>query len=282
VTKAEPITDACAHHGEGPIWDTHHKCVRWVDMLNGDVLSLPVANGRVDRVHVGSVAAAIRPRVNGGLVVAVERGFALLDTDTGEVITLPEVWSDPSVRMNDGACDPQGRFYCGSMAYDNAPGRGALYRLDLDRTVTPVLTGVTISNGLAWRADGRTALYTDSPTGSIDELQFDAETGTFTARRPAIAIDIDGAVPDGIALDDDGGVWVALWGGGAVHRYDASGQLDAVVEVPVRQVTACALDGDGHLYVTTSAEGDEGNPAAGALYLADVGVGAPAIAPFAG
>src|SRR5262249_31766923 len=144
----------------GPIWDGVASCVRWVDMLNGDVLSM-TTDGTVSRRHVGTVAAAIRPRAQGGLVVGVERGFALLDSALATVTPLPEVWSDPCVRMNDGACDPQGRFYCGSMAYDNAAGRGALYRLDPDHTVATVLTEVTISNGLAWRADGRTALYVD-------------------------------------------------------------------------------------------------------------------------
>jgi sugar lactone lactonase YvrE len=278
--RAEQLTDACTHHGEGPIWDAANACVRWVDMLNGDVLSLHSPDGHVDRRHVGSVAAAIRPRVNGGFVIAVERGFALLDADSS-LLTLPEVWSDPTVRMNDGACDPQGRFYCGSMAYDEAPGRGALYRLDPDRTVSPVLTGVTISNGLAWRADGATALYVDSPTRRVSELDFDADTGTFGARRIRITIEVDGAVPDGIALDRDGGVWVALWGGGVVHRYDARGVLDAVVELPVRKVSACALDFDGRLYVTTSAEGDA-NPVAGALFCADVGVSGAPIGAFAG
>lgn len=279
--RAEQITDPCTHHGEGPIWDDHAQCVRWVDMLEGDVLSMAPSGGCVSRVHVGSVAAAIRPRAHGGLVVAVERGFALIDA-AGEIDTLPEVWSDPRVRMNDGGCDPQGRFYCGSMAYDTAPGRGALYRLDPDRTVTTVLTDVTISNGLAWRSDGGTALYVDSRTSRVDELDFDADAGTFTGRRPAITIDVEGAVPDGIALDTEGGVWVALWGGGAVHRYDASGALDAVIDLPVRQVTACALDPEGRLFITTSAEGDDENPIAGAMFCADVDVGGAPIGAFAG
>jgi sugar lactone lactonase YvrE len=282
VTTAEQITDACAQHGEGPIWDASAGCVRWVDMLNGDVLSMLPPDGAVTRLHVGSIAAAIRPRVNGGLVVAVERGFALLDPGATEVLALPEIWSDPTVRMNDGACDPQGRFYCGSMAYDAAADRGSLYRLDPDRSVATVLTGVTISNGLAWRAGGETALYVDSPTGRIDELEFDADDGTFTRRSPAIAIEVDGAVPDGIALDADDGVWVALWGGGAVHRYDGHGALDEVIELPVRHVTACALDPDGRLFITTSTAGEEGDSVAGALFSADVGVAGAPIGAFAG
>ena len=277
---AEQIVEACAHHAEGPIWDERAQRIRWVDMLRGDVLSMPFAGGEVERLHVGAVAAAIRPRANGGLVVGVERGFALVDA-ANEVTALPEVWSDPTVRMNDGACDPQGRFYCGSMAYDEARGRGVLYRLDPDLTVEAVLSGVTISNGLAWRADGATALYVDSPTGRIDELDFDVN-GTFTGRRPAVTIAVDGAVPDGLALDRENGIWVALYGGGAVHRYNERGALDAVIELPARNVTACALDPAGDLFDTTSADGDEDNPAAGALFRAEVGVAGLPVGAFAG
>jgi sugar lactone lactonase YvrE len=280
--KAEPITGAVAHHGEGPIWDERGQRVRWVDMLRGDILSMDPTDGAVERLHVGAVAAAMRPRASGGLVVAVERGFALLAAD-GRLETLPEVWSDASVRMNDGACDPQGRFYCGSMAYDMAPGRGALYRLDPDRSVTTVLTDLTISNGLAWRADGATALYVDSPTRGVDLLDFDAATGTLSNRRPFVTIEVEGdVVPDGIALDGDGGVWVALWGGSAVHRYDERGRLSEVVDLPVRHVSACALDPDGRLYVTTSADGGDTDAHAGALFAAEVGATAAPIGAFVG
>ena len=282
MIQPEQITDSCAFHAEGPIWDPIGECLRWVDMLAGDVLSMQPSDGKISRVHVGSVAAAIRPRERGGLVVAVERGFAVLGPDLHDVTTLPEVWSDTTVRMNDGATDPQGRFYCGSMAYDCATGRGSLYRLDPDHTVTTVLTDVTISNGLAWRANDATALYVDSPTRRIDELDFDAGAGTFTGRRPFVTIEVDGADPDGLVLDAEGGVWVALWGGSVVHRYDDRGTLDEVVPLPARHVTACALDHDGHLFITTSADRDEGNPAAGAVFRADVGVAGLPIGAFAG
>jgi sugar lactone lactonase YvrE len=255
--------------------------VRWVDLLRGDVLSMDPSVGDIKRLHVGKVAAAVRPRAVGGLVVAVERGFALVDAETSRVTTLPEVWSDDGVRMNDGACDPQGRFYCGTMAYDETPGRGSLYRLDVDHTVATVLTGVTISNGLAWRADGRTALYVDSPTRGVDEFDFDAESGTLANRRPFVTIDAGDAVPDGIALDAAGGVWVALWAGACVPHHDDRGVLDTKVELPVPNVTACALDPDGRLYITTSADGTGNDAPAGALFAADVGVTGLPIGAFA-
>lgn len=275
----EQLTPALAHHGEGPVWDEVAGCLRWVDLLRGDVLTLRI-DGSVDRISVGAVAAAVRPRAAGGLVVAVERAFALVDAD-GAVTGLPELWTDRGIRMNDGGCDPQGRFYCGSMAYDAAAGRGALHRLDPDGSTEVVLSGVTISNGLAWLADGATALYVDSPTHRIDRLEFDPAAGRFGDRVPFVTIEPEAGTPDGIALDAEGGVWVALWEGGAVRRYDATGRLDQIVEIGVRNVTACAFT-DADLVVTTSAVDDPDNLAAGALFRIPVGVAGLPTGAFAG
>src|SRR5690606_13375970 len=129
----------------GRVWSPRWGGLRWVDMLAGDIISLG-ADGTVERRHVGDVAAVVRPRQRGGAVIAVERGFTLEEPD-GSLRYLGDVWSDDGLRMNEGGCDPDGRFYCGSMAYDARPGAGTLYRLDPDGTVRPVLGGVTISNG---------------------------------------------------------------------------------------------------------------------------------------
>jgi sugar lactone lactonase YvrE len=273
VTVADQLTDRVAHHGEGPMWDASAGLVRWVDLLRGDVLSVDPAGGKVGRTPVGTVAACVVPRSDGGLAVATERGFTLLDPD-GSAEVLSDVWSDPTVRMNDGACDPQGRFFCGSMAYDASEGRGGLYRLDADRSVHLVLDGVTVSNGLGWSTDRSTAFYVDTPTQRVDAFSYDEESGALGERRPAIDLrGVDG-VPDGLTVDADGGVWVALWGGGAVHRY-VDGVLDLVVEVPVRQVSSCAFGGADldRLYITTSADGlDDPESGAGALFVAEPGV----------
>src|SRR3954470_23564573 len=166
MVRAERVTDRVTFHGEGPVWSDGWGGLRWVDMLAGDVLSLE-PDGTVRRRHVGSVAAALRPRLGGGAVIAVERGFALEGRD-GTLTTLAPLWPDPGLRMNEGGCDPDGRFWCGSMAYDQAPGAAALYRLDPDLTAQPVLRGLTISNGLDWSPDGTLAYYVDTATGRID------------------------------------------------------------------------------------------------------------------
>ena len=281
---AEQITDPLAHHGEGPIWDPHAQALRWVDMLAGDVLTLR-SGEEADRCHVGDVAAAIRPRTGGGLVVAVERGFLLVWPD-GRMGAVHEAFTASDVRMNDGGCDPQGRFYCGSMAYDASPGRGALYRFDPDGTITLVLDDVTISNGMAWSADGGLLYYIDSPTGRVDAFSFDPDRADLSRRRPVVRIPEDAGMPDGMAVDADGGLWVALWGGGAVHRYTPDGRLDTVVRLPVTQVTACAFGGADleTLFITTSRQRVEAGeqPAAGALFTVTPGVRGLAPHMFAG
>lgn len=274
VIAARQVTGAVAHHGEGPIWDARAGLVRFVDLLRGDVLSFdPASRGSVTRTSVGSVAACVVPRTAGGLAVATERGFHLIDADGG-VEVLPDLWEDPSVRMNDGACDAQGRFYCGSMAYEAGAGRGALHRLDPDRSVHTVLEGVTISNGIGWSPDGATAYYVDTPTRRVDRFSHDSATGELSDRRTAFDLSHLDGLPDGLAVDAEGGVWVALWGGSAVCRCTRDG-VDLAVEVPVRQVTSCVFGGDDldQLFLTTSAEGlDDPEPTAGALFAASPGV----------
>jgi sugar lactone lactonase YvrE len=182
------VSEDRAAHGEGPIWDARTQNLHWVDMLAGDLLSLRVSDGFVHRRHVATVLAVLRPRRMGGFVMALERGFAILDDRSATPHYLGDLWTDISVRTNDGGCDPQGRFYAGSMAYDQTPGRGTLYRLELDESVTVVLNDVTISNGLVWSADAETVYYIDSATQRVDAFDFDAGAGTFF-EPPSLRLD---------------------------------------------------------------------------------------------
>ncbi len=281
--RAEQVTDPVAYHGEGPVWSERWGGLRWVDMLAGDVLSLR-PDGTVERRHVGTVAAALRPRRRGGAVIGVERGFALEEPD-GTLRTLDELWTDTGVRMNEGGCDPDGRFYCGSMAYDKTPGAGALYRLDPDGSTRVVLERVTISNGIDWSPDGSRAYYNDTETYRVDVFDYDRDAG-LTNRRPFAHVPPGDGRPDGLTVDAEGGVWVALNHSGTVRRYSPDGAPDAVVEVPPRQVTACTFGGDrlDQLFITTSREnlppGED--PLAGSLFRAEVGVRGLPVREFAG
>jgi sugar lactone lactonase YvrE len=256
--RAEQETGPVAYHGEGPVWSERWGGLRWVDMLAGDILSL-AAGGAIDRRHVGSVAAALRPRYRGGAVIGVERGFALEDPD-GTLTHLGELWSDNNVRMNEGGCDPDG-------------------------SVHVVLENVTISNGLEWSPDGSRAYYNDTPTHRIDVFDYDGNSG-LTGRRPFAEVPAEAGGPDGLTVDEEGGVWVALYGGGAVRRYTPEGVLDVVIEVQAKQVTACAFGGSDldQLFITTSREGLGGgdDPLAGSLFRSAVGVAGLPVREFAG
>ena len=276
--RAEQITEPVAYHGEGPVWSGRWGGLRFVDMLAGDILSLS-DDGSVDRRHVADVAAAIRPRSKGGTVIGIERGFALENPD-GTLIRLDELWTNDQVRMNEGSCDPDGRVYCGSMSRDKRPGAGALYRLDPDLSVGVVLPDVTISNGLEWTKDGSRAYYNDTATYSVSVFDYDSQAGLIN-RRVFVDLSAEGKRPDGLTVDEQDGVWVALSNGSAVRGYTAEGVLAEVIEVPVKKVTACTFGGPqlDRLFITTSREGVDAStdPLAGSLFQAIVGVrGVPA------
>ncbi len=279
---AEQFTDPVAFHAEGPVWSEAWGGLRWVDMFAGDILSLD--GDTVNRRNVGSFVAALRPRRAGGSVIALERGFALEDA-SGRLTRQDVLWSGADLRLNEGGCDPDGRFYCGSMAWDQRQGAGALYRLDGDGRVTVVRDNVTISNGLEWSPDGSLAYYNDTPTGRVAVFDYDAESG-LTGMRTFAEIPSEAGYPDGLTVDSEGGVWVALYAGGAVRRYTPAGVLDGVVEVGAHRVTACTFGGArlDRLFITTSREGlAPGEDAlAGSLFVADVGVTGRPVREFAG
>ncbi len=283
MPRAEQITGQDAQHGEGPVWSPSWGGLRWVDMMAGDILGLDPVSAAVSRWSVGKVAAAFRPRVSGGAVIATEREFKVCDEIGGELTGLGEVFADPALRFNEGACDPAGNFLCGTMAYEATPGAGSMYRLGADRGVAVVFTGVTISNGLCWTADFSRVFYNDTPTGRVDVFDSDP-TGALVDRRPFAVIDPDTGTPDGLTVDADGGVWVAIWNGGAVHHYSAEGVLDEVVEVPAVNVTACTFGGDDldELFITTSRNDDQDSPHAGALFRHLPSVRGIPVLPFAG
>ena len=283
--QAEQLTDPIVDHGEGPVYSRRWAGPRWVDMLAGDIVELR-PDSTVARQHVDVVAAVIRPRRGGGHVIAGERGLLLADDDAldAPLRALPEVWTEPDVRMNEGGCDPAGNLYLGSMAYDGRDGGGRLYRFGADLEPSVVLPAVTTSNGLEWSPDDSLAYYVDTPTRRIDVFDWD-ESGGLQRRRPFVTIEPPGQ-PDGLTVDAEGGVWVALWNGSAVHRYTADGRLDEVVELPAQRVTAVTFAGPelDQLIITTSRHGlEEGDqPLAGALFRASPGVHGRQVREFAG
>ncbi|GAA3399082.1 SMP-30/gluconolactonase/LRE family protein [Streptomyces roseoviridis] len=272
-------TDAAL--GEGPTWDAAGARLIWVDILGSRVHHYDPATGADRATDVGQHVGAAKPRAGGGLVVNLRDGVGRYDPDG--TFTWLRHHPVPGRRGNDAAVAPDGSLWAGTMRYDEREGGGDLVRLGPDGTATPLLTGVAVSNGIGWSPDRRLAYYVDSPTRRVDTLR--VEDGRVVERRPFATVAPDAGFPDGLAVDADGCVWVALWDGGRLHRYTPAGTLDRTVPLPVRRPTACAFGGPGlrDLYVTTARTGlADPEPLAGSLLvLPGMGEGLPAT-PFAG
>ena len=277
IGAIEVVVAADAELGEGPVWDARSSRLAWVDILSRRILLTDVGTGHTEAIPVPLHVGAVAPRAAGGFVAALQDGFWVVgDGPPRRISAIAE--ARPGLRFNDGKCDPAGRFWAGTMAYDQAAGAGALYRLDHDGSVVLVLDGVTVSNGLAWSHDGATMYFIDTPTQGIDALSFEAATGEGHYRRQAIRIPAELGKPDGMTIDEEGGLWVALWGGAAVNRY-LDGRLDRVIRLPVSQPTSCAFGGADldDLYVTSAWEGlaateRQAQPLAGAIFRVRPGV----------
>lgn len=229
------------------------------DILSGRLLEL--ADGRPPRVlaELGEPLGAVAPLAGGGWIAAAGTGIAVL----GESVEWLARLEDDSMRMNDGAADPAGRFWAGSMAYDGTPGAGTLYRVDLDGSVTAAVTGLTVPNGPAFDETGSVMYLADSARGVIHRFEVDPDNGKAGARETFA--EVDSGSPDGMTVDAEGFVWSAIWGAGEVRRYAPDGALDRVLPVPAVQPTSVCLTG-ASLLVTTAAYGlDSPGPLDGAV-----------------
>jgi sugar lactone lactonase YvrE len=275
--------------GEGPRWDAVARRLLWVDIEAGELHLFDPGRGEDRAIQLGSrVGAAAPTKDEDRILVALADRLALVDLADESLRTLVEIPHGNGMRLNDGACDAAGRFWIGSMALDETPGAAALYRYSAG-SCECVLDGVTLSNGLGWSPDETTMYYVDSMTYRVDRFDFERDSGAISNRRPFATIERGAGIPDGLAVDDDGCVWVALWGGGALRRYTPAGELERTIPVPAERVTACGFGGDDgrELYITTASfelgrEERERQPLAGCVFVTDVGVSGPPAQPFAG
>ncbi|HWG00717.1 MAG TPA: SMP-30/gluconolactonase/LRE family protein [Trebonia sp.] len=251
---AEPVSDVRAMLGEGPYWVPEDDKLLWVDAEDGLLHSTDVVTGGTESTGLDAVTAVF-PVLGGGLLTAggnkLTRRFPGEGRPDEVVAEAPAL---PGVRFNDGAVDPAGRVWVGSMHIGETEPLGTLYRLGPGGQLTPVAPGATVSNGIGWSPDGTRMYYSDSPLRRIDVFDYDPATGDAFQRR--VFVDLRGCegVPDGLTVDADGCVWVAMWGGAAVRRFTPAGQPDRVLEVPAAQPSSCAFGGPGltELYVTTA------------------------------
>lgn len=269
----EPVADHRADLGEGPVWDAGRQRVVWVDIPGKQILITDPASGHTDSMPTPSEVGAVALVDSGGYVAALEDGLYSGDgTGTWRRLAAIEA-SDRTTRMNDGKCDPRGAFVGGTIARDGREGAASLYRVNESGTVERLLTGISISNGLDWTADGATMYYIDTPTRIVMAYPYDYASPTLGQPKPVVEIPDDQGFPDGMTLDSEGCLWVGLWGGHAVHRYTPDGTLDTIIDLPVTNVTSCAF-GAGDLttlFITTASDtsnekGHTAEPLAGALF----------------
>ncbi|MFF9024437.1 SMP-30/gluconolactonase/LRE family protein [Streptomyces eurythermus] len=281
MTAYEVAVAAEATLGEGPTWDPATGRLLWLDILGMWLHTYdPVTGRRTVRTTPQHIGAA-KPRAGGGLVLNLRDGVGLLDPD--DTFRWLHHEPVPGRRANDAAVAPDGSLWAGTMRYDEATGGGTLSRITGDGTARTVLDDVTVSNGTGWSPDGRLMYYVDTPTRRVDVFDYDAEG--IRNRRPLAEVEEGAGYPDGLAVDADGCVWVALWDGGAVRRYTPDGTLDRVISLPTPRTTACAFGGPAltDLYVTTARTGlDAPHPLSGSLLvIPNAGKGLPQPA-FAG
>ncbi len=275
--QAEQLSGVIAYHTESPLWWPEWG-LRICDGYSGDIVGIDSKTGGVtSRTHVGEYAGAFRPRAGGGLVVGIEGGFALVDS-AGGVDPLPRLWDDRGLRMNDGACDWLGNFYSGRLREtEPREGLGAVFRLgDPSADVEVVLSEQDIPNGLVFDKSRGAVFYVDTLTRSIQRFDYDETALSWVNPRVSVDLTHLEAYPDGMTIDADGRLWVALWGAGAVHCYDPGSNrvLERIEVAEAKNTSAVTFGGDAltTLYITTSQQGGEAGRLAGAVFAADPGV----------
>jgi sugar lactone lactonase YvrE len=262
----EQITEPEALLAESPLWDVSNWRLVWVDIERGDVHSLDLERKRRELWRIGKMVGSVRLAEDGRLVVGLQDGVYLGDESSHQLVRIVDVEPDlPGHRLNDSACDASGRLWIGSMRIDASGRDGALYRVELGDgayEATRMVDSVGISNGIGWSLDGTLVYYIDTPTNRVDALDFKVETGEIANRRTLV--DMVDARPDGMAVDSEGFLWVAIPSHGQVRRYSPAGRLDGVLEFPYRRVTSCCFGGDGlhDLFVTTARDRAPVSPAA--------------------
>lgn len=251
--QVELLFDAKATLGEGPVWDARTRTLYWIDILNkrvyagGDILL------QTDE-FIGCLASC----KSGGLILTKRFSFWTLEPDSSQLILLSALTGEPADnRFNDGKCDPRGRFLAGTMDMGEKDPNGSLYSFD-GKSVTKLLGGVTISNGMAWSPYHKTFYYIDTSTRTVQAFDYDLETGAISSPREVVRVPESLGWPDGMTSDMQGNLWIAMWGGAQVTKWNpASGQLLERIPVPAKNVSSCAFGGRdmNELYITSARKG---------------------------
>lgn len=278
--------------GESPVWHPETQSLYWIDIQRKQIHCFDPANESNETFDLPEIVTSIALRAAGGLVLTLKKHFAIFEPATSKLEQLGDVERDlPNNRFNDGKCDPQGRFWAGTMdAVRWSAPAGTLFRMDADKSITPMQPNVICSNGSGWSPDGRTMYYTESFRYTIFVYDFEPGTGAISNRRPFATIDSNsGSFPDGMTVDAEGFVWSNIVGLGQVHRYDPHGKLELILQLPVPRATDCTFGGPDlkSLYITTARETMTPDqlsaaPLSGSLFAIDCGVRGLPSTPFSG
>ncbi|MDX1402519.1 MAG: SMP-30/gluconolactonase/LRE family protein [Kiloniellales bacterium] len=290
MQKVQCVWPAETLLGEAPFWDKNELALYWVDIDGKAVLRWTQTTGKQLRIELDHEIGCIVPRKSGGFIAGLDQGLAYLDETLSQlhIFASPEA-SFEETRFNDGKCDPRGRFWVGSTDKGEVEPHAALYRVDLDGSVTKVLSGGVVSNGLGWSPDGKTMYFTDSGVRTIYRFDFDMETGSIENRQRFAVVDCGEGIPDGLAVDSHGFVWSAHWDGWRVTRYDPEGRIERVLPMPVPHATSLAFGGESLnlLFITTARLALTGAdlrkaPNSGGLFLVEADVCGMPVNSFAG
>ena len=256
--RAELLLDSKAILGEGPAWDAKTQTLYWVDIRGRRIHAWK--DGRDDFLQLDEFVGCVAPRRDGGLVAALQASFVALDVSRRDVALqhLYTVAEPASNRFNDGKCDPAGRLLAGTMDMNEKSASGNLYSLEAGKPPRKLLDGIRISNGLAWSPDHKTFYYIDTPTRQVRAFDYDLDTGDISNPRIAVEVRASMGWPDGMTSDMEGKLWVALWGGAKVARWNPlNGRLEAEVDVPALHTSSCVFGGPRRdvLYVTSARVG---------------------------
>ena len=256
--KPELLFDARATLGEGPVWDARTQTLYWIDILNKRIYS-----GAEVLTELDDLVGCLAPRQNGGLILTLSgdggrSSFASLDLDSLQLTPLAVLRGEPSTnRFNDGKCDPRGRFLAGTMNMDEQNAHGSLYSFD-GKSITKLLSQITISNGMTWSPDYQTFYYIDSPTREVRAFDYDLSTGKVADPRCVISVPQALGWPDGMTSDQQGNLWVAMWGGAQVTKWNPeTGRLLEQIPIPAKNVSSCTFGGRDRnvLYITSARVG---------------------------
>ena len=274
--KWETVTNSISELGEGPVWDANSRRIIWIDISKGDIHQYDPHKKEQQTFHIDQKIGSVALKKSGGLIAALQHGFASIDIEQKKIKMIADPEADlPDNRFNDGKCDPAGRFWAGTMSDSGKEKAGSLYTMEKDLSIVRKISEVGCSNGLAWSSDHSTFYFIDTPTKQVAAYDYDIATGNINNRRIVVTIPDGDGLPDGMTIDSEGMLWIALWGGWKVQRWNPhTGKLLDHILLPVSQVTCCTFGGEtfNDLYITSAKEGladDERKkqPLAGSLFV---------------